>query len=136
MATHHGPANQEIDGHPGSAGGELTSVRFAAMARRLSDTARDRGLIVPAFRSPPKVAGLRRSIRRGRDGSATVSVALRNRPAMAVAGDMIDGIVAAAGLSGVEAGAARDELWQAVGPLLIEAPGFSGGVAPGERLAA
>ncbi len=105
---------------------ELTSVRFAAVARRLSETARQLGVQAPGFRSPPKAAGIRRSIRRETDGSATVSVALRGRPGIAVVGDMIDGIVSASGLVGVEAGAVRDDLWSAVAGLLddeIEARG-------------
>lgn len=75
--------------------GELTSVQFAQVARDLTHTARQNGLVPPTFRSPPRTAGLRRSINRRSDGTATVSVALRGRPAMAVIADMIDGIQAA-----------------------------------------
>lgn len=109
----------------GVAARELSSVRFAAMARRLSDAARGSGIEAPGFRSPPRSPGLRRSIRRERDGSATVSVALRGRPGIAVIADMIDGVVAAASLTGVEAAAARDALWSAASGLLddeMEAP--------------
>lgn len=109
------------DGEGGTTGpvrSELTSVRFAAVARRLSETARQLGVDAPGFRSPPKAPGVRRSIRREKDGSATVSVALRGRPGIAVVGDMIDGIVSAAALSGVEAGAVRDDLWSAAAGLL------------------
>ncbi|MDH3683801.1 MAG: hypothetical protein OEV40_28090 [Acidimicrobiia bacterium] len=101
-------------------------MRFAAVARRLSDAARGLGVEAPGFRSPPRSPGIRRSIRREPDGSATVSVALRGRPGIAVVGDMIDGVVAASQLSGVEAGAVRDGLWTAVAGLLddeIEARG-------------
>lgn len=92
---------------------ELSSILFAGVARRLSEAARERGMEVPAFRSPPRSAGLRRAIRREPDGSSTVSVALRGRPAIAVVGDMIDGMVTAGRLTGPEAGLARDELWSA-----------------------
>lgn len=107
-------------------GQELTSVRFAGVARRLSEAARAQGVDAPGFRSPPRSPGFRRSIRREPDGSATVSVALRGRPGIAVIGDMIDGVITAAQLSGVEAAAVRDELWTAVAGLLddeIEASG-------------
>jgi len=74
---------------------EVTSVHFAKIAQELVGVARSEGLIVPTFRSPPRSSGLRRSIRRRPDGSATVSVALRGRPAAAVVADMIDGLAAA-----------------------------------------
>jgi hypothetical protein len=96
---------------------ELSSLRFAAVARELSESARRQGIAVPAFRSPPRGPGVRRAIRREPDGSATVSVALRGRPALAVVADMIDGLVVACVLAGMEAGAARDELWLAALPL-------------------
>ena len=85
--------NQTTD--PGRGVSELTSVQFAQIARDLCEAARQSGLVAPAFRSPPKTAGLRRSIHRRADGSATVSVARRGRPAAAVFADMIDGIQAA-----------------------------------------
>lgn len=116
------PGGTEGSGGPGSGpvGDELSSVRFALMARQLSDAARRLGHEVPGFRSPPRAPGVRRSIRRERDGSATVSVALRGRPGIAVVSDMIDGVVASANLSGVEAAAVRDELWSIAAGLLDE----------------
>jgi hypothetical protein len=94
---------------------EANAVRFADAARRLSETARAGGLIVPTFRSPPRPTGARRAMRRRPDGSVSVSVALRGRPWPAVVADMIDGIVAANQLSQLEAGEWRDRLWQAIG---------------------
>lgn len=91
--------------------GELTSLRFAAVARRLSETARAAGADVPAFRSPPRAAGVHRSIRRERGGSATIAVSLRGRPGVAVIADMIDGVIAAAGLDPADSARVRDELW-------------------------
>jgi hypothetical protein len=99
--------------------GELSSLRFAAVARELGQAARHQGMEVPAFRSPPRSPGVRRAIRRERDGSTTVSVMLRGRPAVAVVADMIDGMVAAAKLSDIEAGAVRDELWAAALPVVV-----------------
>ena len=88
-----------------------TSLRFAAAARLLGDIARRLGLIVPAFRSPPRVVGRSRTIRRRSDGSATVSVVLRDRPWPAVLADMVEGVVAANSLRDAEADRARDRLW-------------------------
>ena len=99
-------------------GGDLSSVRFAAFARELSEQARRAGVAAPGFRSPPRSPGVRRSIRRESDGSATVSVALRGRPAVAVVGDMIDGVIVAAEATGVEAAALRDRLWASAARIL------------------
>jgi len=93
---------------------ESTSLRFAATVRTLSAAARDRGLAVPGFRTPPKLAGAERTIRRFGDGSATVAVVLRGRPFQAVIADLIEGIVVANRLAGPEATRVRTALWEAV----------------------
>ena len=92
---------------------ESPSLRFAAAVRTLGDTARARQLRMPTFRSPPGLADVHRSIRR-RGGTATVAIALRDRPWPAVLADMIEGVVVANRLSGVEADRARADLWAAV----------------------
>ena len=92
---------------------KATSLRFATAARSLGQAARLRGLIVPAFRSPPGIAEVQRTIRR-RSGIPTVAVRLRERPWSAVLADMIEGIVVANGLSGARADRARAALWLAV----------------------
>jgi hypothetical protein len=73
---------------------ELPAIRFADVARRLGAAAHDAGLDVPAFRSPPRVAGAARTIRRYPAG-AVVSVRLRGRPFPDVVTDMVDGVLAA-----------------------------------------
>jgi hypothetical protein len=93
---------------------ETTSIRFADAARHLGEAARRQGLVVPAFRSPPRCAEISRSIRRRRDGGATVSVALRGRPWPAVLADLIEGVIATNRLEGAPAATARDGLWAAV----------------------
>lgn len=113
-------------GAPGPAEQELTSLRFAAVARRLSEAARMSGAEVPAFRSPPRSPGARRTIRRERGGAATVAVQLRGRPASAVIADMIDGVVAAADLSPAEAARVRDQLWLTAARFLDEESGEAG----------
>jgi len=86
---------------------------FAAAARRLGDAARAAGLAVPAFRSPPRVAGAVRTIRRY-PGGTVVSVQLRDRAHEAVAADMVEGVVVTNGLTGEAALRARTLLAVAV----------------------
>jgi hypothetical protein len=93
---------------------ESTSIRFAHVARTLATSARGRGLRVPAFRSPPRVKGAERTLKRWPDGGATVSVALRGRPFAAVVADMVEGVVVANRLGGIEATRTRTALWEAV----------------------
>jgi hypothetical protein len=92
---------------------ESTTLRFADAARTLGATARARGLRAPAFRTPPGVEGVHRTIRRRGDG-ATVAVHVRRRPWAAVLADMVEGVVVTNRLSGVAADAARCALWDAV----------------------
>ncbi len=92
---------------------ESTSVRFATAARDLTRAARLRGLDVPAFKSPPRLSGYTRTIRR-REAGNTVAIVLRGRPWPAVLADMIEGIVVANDLSGVRADQIRSALWLAV----------------------
>jgi hypothetical protein len=73
---------------------ELPALRFADVARRLGATAHEAGLSVPAFRSPPRVPGAARTIRRYPAG-AVVSVRMRGRPFTEVISDMVDGVLAA-----------------------------------------
>ena len=93
---------------------EATSLRFASAARTLGQVARARGLVVPGFRSPPRLAGVERAVRRRPDGGATIAIRLRGRPWVAVLGDMIEGVVVANGLTGVAADRARNALWSAI----------------------
>lgn len=92
---------------------EATSVRFATAARVLGRTAHRRGLRVPAFRSPPRLREVDRSLRRHESGAATVSVRLKGRPWSAVVADMIEGVVAANRLHGAGADRVRTALWAA-----------------------
>jgi hypothetical protein len=93
---------------------EATSLRFASAARTLGQLARQRGLTVPGFRSPPRLAGVERTVRRRPDGGATVAIRLRGRPWVAVLGDMIEGVVVANRLTGSAAHEARTALWGGV----------------------
>ena len=93
---------------------EATSLRFAAAARSLGFAARQRGLAVPGFRSPPRLVGVDRSLRRRTDGYVTISVRLRDRPWVAVLADMVEGVVAANRLVGADADQCRTAMWCAV----------------------
>ncbi len=97
----------------------VAATSFAAMARFLAAESRAAGLAVPAFRSPPRVAGSARTIRRTRDG-AVVAIQLRGRAESEVATDMIEGIVVANGLGPSVAEATRARLQAAVAPADID----------------
>jgi hypothetical protein len=94
---------------------ESTSLLFALAVRAIANEARQSGLVVPAFRSPPRLAGVDRSLRRRAGGGATVSVVVRARPWPAVLADMVEGVVVTNELHGAEADRARGRLWVAVG---------------------
>lgn len=90
-----------------------SSLRFARTVQALAAAARAQGLVVPGFRSPPRLRGVQRSIKRW-PGGATVAVVVRDRPWPAVQADLVEGIVAANALTGAAADAARAVLWEAV----------------------
>ncbi len=90
------------------------AVRFTRTARQLGAAARGAGLTVPAFRSPPRLDGALRTLRRYPDG-AVVSVAVRDRPFEDVAADLVEGVVRVNGLEGEGAARARRDLLDALG---------------------
>jgi hypothetical protein len=87
-----------------------TSLRFAAAVRALANEARKLGLEVPGFRSPPRLAGADRSLRRRPGATPAVAVRLVGRPFEQVAADMVEGVVVANGLTGPKAGEVRQRL--------------------------
>ena len=89
-----------------------STVLFAHAARRLGAAARAAGLIVPAFRSPPRRPGASRTIRR-LPGGPVVAVVLRDRVFSDVVADMVEGIVIANGLRGPAAANVRATLLDA-----------------------
>jgi hypothetical protein len=93
-----------------------TTFDFAAAARTLTREARRRGIVAPGFRSPPRLVGVDRSIRRRAD-SAVVAVRVHGRQMPAVVADLIEGVVVANGLGPPEADRLRNELWEAVAQL-------------------
>jgi hypothetical protein len=75
-------------------GPTIPTIRFAEVARRLGAAAHAHGLAVPAFRCPPRTAGVARTIRRY-PGGTVVSVRLRDREFSAVVDDMVEGVLVA-----------------------------------------
>lgn len=92
---------------------QSSSLRFARAVQALAQAARARGLIVPGFRSPPRLVGVQRSIKRW-PGGATVAVAVRDRPWPAVQADLVEGVVAANGLQSPASDRTREDLWLAL----------------------
>lgn len=76
-----------------------------------------RNLSVPSFRTPPRLEGADRTLRRSTEG-AVVSVQTHGRPWVAVLADMVEGVVVANGLTGAEATRLRTSLWALLEPEL------------------
>ena len=103
---------------------------FAAAARALADATRAAGLAVPAFRSPPRIPGAARTLRRY-SGGTVIAVRLRDRPFEAVLADMVEGVIATNRLSGEPALRARTILAEAVAGIGART-GSGGGLASGQ----
>jgi hypothetical protein len=97
-------------------------IRFAELARRIGAAARAAGLVVPAFRSPPRRPGVPRTIRR-LPGGPVVAVRLHARPFADVVIDMVEGVVVANRLRGDAATHVRTTLLQALGGADATGPG-------------
>lgn len=89
------------------------TVTFAAAARVLAAAARSYGLTAPSYRTPPRMIGLDRTLRRHQTGGA-VAVKVKGRPWPAVVADMIDGVVAVNRLDSARANRVRADLWEEV----------------------
>lgn len=91
------------------------ALLLASGSRRLARATRGMGLVCPSFRSPPRLAGADRSLRRRAPGWAPqVSVRLRGRSRSDVLGDMVEGVVVANALVDDEAERCRIALWSAL----------------------
>jgi hypothetical protein len=73
---------------------DLPANRFADAARRLGAATHAAGLTVPAFRTPPRLPGSDRTIRRY-PGATVVSVRVTGRRAADVLADMVEGVLVA-----------------------------------------
>jgi len=92
---------------------QSSSLRFARTVQALAQSARSLGLVVPGFRSPPRLVGVQRSIKRW-PGGATVAVVVRGRPWPAVQADLVEGVVAANHLVSPASDRTRSQLWEAM----------------------
>lgn len=91
-----------------------TATQFSECVRITVTLARRRGLRPPAFRSPPRIEGVDRSIQRRRNGAVTVAIRRGDRPFAAIQGDVIEGVVVANHLSGEPADRFRRAAWSAL----------------------
>jgi hypothetical protein len=71
-----------------------SSYTFSAVVRSVAREAREIGLAVPVFRSPPHLEGEDRTIHR-RHGDLVVAVRLRDRALCDVVADVIEGVIVA-----------------------------------------
>ncbi|HVM09718.1 MAG TPA: hypothetical protein VM345_14720 [Acidimicrobiales bacterium] len=93
------------------------SSRFSLAARTVAVQARSLGLVAPGFRSPPASPAAVRTMRRFADGRCIVAVRAAGRPHAEVIRDLVEGVIAANGLSGAAADHARSRLLDAVAPV-------------------
>jgi hypothetical protein len=97
------------------------TTKFTAAARVLAQRAAELDLVVPGFRSPPRIVGVNRSIRRSRDSEGgVVAVRLSDRPFTAAVGDMIEGVIFINRLEPSEADRARTQLWRTMLQFTVE----------------
>ncbi len=71
----------------------ITAMEFARVARLLSDETRRLGLCTPGFRSPPRLEGCNRTLRRRLAGPPMISVRLSGRTINDVIDDMVQGVL-------------------------------------------
>jgi hypothetical protein len=97
----------------------VSFAQFSRLARHVAESARALGLAAPAFRTPPRLAGADRTLRRaaaggGAPAGVVVAVRLAERAPAAVVADLVDGVVAANHLDGPDAARVRRALLDAV----------------------
>lgn len=106
--------------------------KFTAAARVLAQRVGELGLVVPGFRTPPRIVGVNRSLRRARDGEGgVVAVRISDRPFTATIGDMIEGVIVLNNLSATEADRVRTLLWRTMLRFTVE----TSTVRPSSRVA-
>src|SRR5579871_3058443 len=102
------------------AGVRSDTLGFSAAVRVVAEEARRMGLVVPGFRSPPRVPGADRTIRRAA-GAPIVAVRLRGRPFSDVVADVVEGVLVANGVRGRREWQVRRRLLAAVERVLAPA---------------
>jgi hypothetical protein len=112
------------------------TTKFTAAARVLAQRANELNLVVPGFRSPPRIVGVNRTIRRSRDGEGgVVAVRLSDRPFTAAVGDMIEGVICINNLGAPEADIIRTQLWRTMLQFTVEVSSRVIPEAPSARVA-
>ncbi|MEY4365535.1 MAG: hypothetical protein RLZZ305_879 [Actinomycetota bacterium] len=97
---------------------------FTSAALALAERAAELGLAAPGFRSPPRIVGVDRTVRRGRGGTGgVVAVRISDRPLTAILGDMIEGVIVVNRLAPPEADRVRTLLWRSMLRFTIELAG-------------
>jgi hypothetical protein len=91
-----------------------SATLFSETVRVVVAISRRRGLRPPVFRSPPRLEGFDRTIRRRAAGTVVVAVRRDGRPVAAVQADVIEGVIAANGLTGESADRFRHAAWAAL----------------------
>ena len=113
------------------------TATFTTAAQLLGAVAGRSGLISPGFRSPPRVVGVQRTIRR-RQGGGVVAVTIKGRSLAGVLADMIEGSVVHNDLSLTESCTLRTALWEEVEQLLQSSAApvtFSRAISAPQRVA-
>ena len=96
-------------------------MQFTAAARVLAQAAAESGLTVPGFRSPPRVVGVNRTVRRSHTGEGgVVAVRLTGRPLAVILGDMIEGVIVINRLDALQADRARTFMWEVMSQFAAE----------------
>lgn len=91
------------------------TTTFTEAARVLAQRTADLGLAAPGFRSPPRIVGVDRTVRRSREGTGgVVAVRIADRPLTAVIGDMIEGVIVVNKLTPPDADRVRTLLWRSM----------------------
>lgn len=91
------------------------TTTFTDAARVLAQRTADLGLAAPGFRSPPRIVGVDRTVRRARGGTGgVVAVRISDRPLTAVIGDMIEGVIVVNRLAPPDADRVRTLLWRSM----------------------
>lgn len=112
----------------------MNNNAFVEAANLLGTVAIRFGLIAPGFRTPPRIVGVQRTVRR-RPGGGLVAVAVKQRPMAAVLADMIDGVVVVNELAPPESDTVRAALWSAVTPLLTSSIAYPKATGQVQRVA-
>ena len=100
--------------HDATMSGSRTAS-FLEAARIIGAAANELGCTAPGFRTPPRILGASRTVRRAPDGpGGVVAVRVSGRPFIAVVGDMVEGVVVINRLAPAEADRVRTGLWSAL----------------------